>query len=666
MDQAFTQAQEYSRARAARIPILRAALVDLLFLLVSFFSIHALKYGTIVVSNRHGPFLLLVVLSWLILSVILKKFSTQRGMSLRECLGVVVIQAGFMVGLVSLCIVLLGLTGMSRVLVYGTIFLYAALDTMVLVVYANRAEQAPAAVRGRALPAITPSYSPSLLFVFFDALFLFLAFFLATLWKRGQFQWSDYTLDALFMLYGVWLVISLLTRKFEKCHFTSLFSSLTLALKCSLLWGFGLAVLVFSFQYYYLSRFQLFGTAAVFSALELGLFVLYYRYRSYRKDQEAPANKDALFLGRQHVLPPSNPAADASCADPVDEKIHHALQFLEPELYDFIKKHLDLGGVDFSQTALMFTNNLFNVKVLENSGHKLIVNLHKINDIRFLNRYFLLVHAALTPHGWVVGKAHTLETHRTYVSKRFSQPYAGFLYGVDFIWNRMIPKLPIAKKLYFGLTQGRNRTLSKAEILGRLSFCGFRAVAEMVINDRYYFIAQKVMTPSPDPHPTYGPLVALPRFGFQEKPITIYKFRTMHPYSEYLQEYVYEHNHLQSGGKFKNDFRVTGWGAMMRRLWIDELPMLYNWFRGQLQLVGVRPLSPQYLELYSPELRELRRRVKPGVVPPFYADMPKTFAEICDSERRYIEAFLKKPFRTSWRYFWRAVWNIAFKGARSR
>jgi len=43
-----------------------------------------------------------------------------------------------------------------------------------------------------------------------------------------------------------------------------------------------------------------------------------------------------------------------------------------------------------------------------------------------------------------------------------------------------------------------------------------------------------------------------------------------------------------------------------------------------------------------------------------------TFDEICESERRYIEAYLKNPVKTQWVYFRKAVWNILVKGARSR
>jgi len=53
------------------------------------------------------------------------------------------------------------------------------------------------------------------------------------------------------------------------------------------------------------------------------------------------------------------------------------------------------------------------------------------------------------------------------------------------------------------------------------------------------------------------------------------------------------------------------------------------------------------------------------LIPPFYADMPKSFEEIVESERRYIMKKMEKPFKTDWVYFWKSVWNILIKGARS-
>jgi len=139
----------------------------------------------------------------------------------------------------------------------------------------------------------------------------------------------------------------------------------------------------------------------------------------------------------------------------------------------------------------------------------------------------------------------------------------------------------------------------------------------------------------------------------------------MHPYSEYLQQYVYDNYNLEEGGKFKNDFRVNSTGKIMRRFWIDELPMLMNILRGDMKFVGVRPLSKQYFELYTPEVREKRIKHRPGLIPPFYVDLPKTLDEIMESEMKYLEAYEKRPFITDTRYFFLAMYNILIKRARS-
>ncbi|MEE4365068.1 MAG: sugar transferase, partial [Desulfotignum sp.] len=253
-----------------------------------------------------------------------------------------------------------------------------------------------------------------------------------------------------------------------------------------------------------------------------------------------------------------------------------------------------------------------------------------------------------------------------WVYEKYPKYIAHLVYGADFCFHRMMPKLPGLQKLYFQLTRGRGRVISRAELLGRLCFCGFDIVAEKEIGRRLFFIARKAKTASLDKSPTYGPLVQLKRSGLDGKTVFIYKFRTMHPYSEYLQQYVYDRQGLEKGGKLENDFRLTTWGKFMRKLWLDEIPMLYNWLKGDLGIVGVRPLSFQYLSMYDKELQMLRKKVRPGLVPPFYADLPQTFEQICESERRYIQAFLASPVRTQMVYFWKAFVNIVIRGARSK
>jgi lipopolysaccharide/colanic/teichoic acid biosynthesis glycosyltransferase len=140
----------------------------------------------------------------------------------------------------------------------------------------------------------------------------------------------------------------------------------------------------------------------------------------------------------------------------------------------------------------------------------------------------------------------------------------------------------------------------------------------------------------------------------------------MHPYSEYIQDYVYRLHDLQDGGKFKNDFRITSWGGVCRKIWLDEFPIFINFFKGDMKIVGVRPLSKQYFELYQPDVRERRIQYKPGLIPPFYADMPADLEAIQKSELKYLDSYNRHPVLTDLKYFFKSLWNIMFHHARSR
>jgi lipopolysaccharide/colanic/teichoic acid biosynthesis glycosyltransferase len=208
--------------------------------------------------------------------------------------------------------------------------------------------------------------------------------------------------------------------------------------------------------------------------------------------------------------------------------------------------------------------------------------------------------------------------------------------------------------------------ISRAEALGRFTRGGFRIRQESFIGNKLCIESKKTGDPLPKNENIYGPLIALPRVGKNGEIIKVYKLRTMHPYSEYIQDYVYRLHDLQNGGKFKNDFRITSWGAVCRTIWLDELPMLINWLKGDMKLVGVRPLSHQYFELYKKEVQERRIKYKPGLIPPYYADMPEDLENIQASEMKYLDSYDRHPFLTDFKYFWKSWWNILFHHARSK
>lgn len=107
------------------------------------------------------------------------------------------------------------------------------------------------------------------------------------------------------------------------------------------------------------------------------------------------------------------------------------------------------------------------------------------------------------------------------------------------------------------------------------------------------------------------------RLGRRGKPFTVWKFRSMHLNADallerYLQENPSLRQHWERDHKLKDDPRVTRVGRFLRRTSLDELPQLWNVLRGEMSLVGPRPIVDREVWRYA-EKFELYARVLPGL-----------------------------------------------------
>ena len=116
----------------------------------------------------------------------------------------------------------------------------------------------------------------------------------------------------------------------------------------------------------------------------------------------------------------------------------------------------------------------------------------------------------------------------------------------------------------------------------------------------------------------HSPFFVQTRIGMDGKPFRMWKFRTMrHNAEAILQKKLDEDPEFRAdwedGFKVKQDPRITRTGAILRRTSLDELPQFINVLKGEMALIGPRPL-PQYHESELPErIIDLRRRVRPGM-----------------------------------------------------
>lgn len=339
------------------------------------------------------------------------------------------------------------------------------------------------------------------------------------------------------------------------------------------------------------------------------------------------------------------------------------------DVLKFLEKNL--VGTDPFKKAVLSVDNKFSIENLPeltdlNSGYSSIVNLKKANDISQLVQFFCAVNNKLETKGRFITCVETSTLRKERLYKKFPKGINSIYYVFDYLGKRVIPKLPLTRNIYQFLTANRNRVLTSVEVLGRLSYCGFKIIETKRIDKLLYITVEKIVDKVNLPSKNYGFLFKMERTGFKGETINVYKVRSMHAYAEYLQEYIYSQNQLSEIGKFKNDYRINVIGKLSRKLWLDELPMVYNLLKGDIKLVGVRPLSKHFLSLYKPNVKDRRSGFKPGLVPPYYADMPKSLDEVMESEMRYFDAHEKSPLRTDLAYFFKAANNILIKKARSK
>ncbi len=115
------------------------------------------------------------------------------------------------------------------------------------------------------------------------------------------------------------------------------------------------------------------------------------------------------------------------------------------------------------------------------------------------------------------------------------------------------------------------------------------------------------------------PLFGHVREGLGGRPFRVWKIRTMYVDAErrlfaYLREHPELRDEWERYQKLRDDPRILpGVGRILRKTSVDELPQFWNVLKGEMSLVGPRPLPDYHLSRYSPVIRRLRQRALPGI-----------------------------------------------------
>jgi hypothetical protein len=336
-------------------------------------------------------------------------------------------------------------------------------------------------------------------------------------------------------------------------------------------------------------------------------------------------------------------------------------QFIENIKCILFKNQKDASSSEIQNLSIV-RNDKENIQ----NESKGILFLQPVDSVRRINKFFLKCYGLLKQEGILVFKIQPLEIKEENIKRKLRPLFFKLAYPFYFMFYRAFPKFRYINKLYFFITRGKNRWISKTEISGRLFYCGYDVVYCKMHDDQLIIIAQKDHEPLLSKIPSYYGLITLDRVGYEGKIIKIHKVRSMYPYSEFLQKKVFEENQISTTGKFNNDYRITNLGRIIRKLWIDELPQLLDWLRGDIKIVGIRAMSRHYFGLYPTEYQELYKKIKPGFFSPLFDEKNGGFGEIVKIEKEYLEKAIKNPLSTDLIYFFKILFQIIFKGTRSK
>lgn len=487
--------------------------------------------------------------------------------------------------------------------------------------------------------------------VIVDVIIWVIAALLCMLWRwvADKSEIASY-----WLLFGVllvaWVLIGMLTqvyRSYKEMWFWQ--SMLTLIADAGIL--IGLCWWLLPKLPYHLSPRVAMWTILIVGALET-IAVLVLHYWKYATNMTVPVMK---IEHRKHaqVTREDEKRNKSSIAS-----IHQSVLSVTTEAdYYMLRKKARL---DSRQTRVICDRLPFSILQIPEYQYATIVDMTLLNDMRGINKRLCMVNQKLPDEGRYVCCYRPQEYIKTKILARYPKGINWIVYTLYFLQKRVWPRLMLTSRLYYDLTKGRKRMLSKTEVLGRLYYCGFEVDEIVPMGHIEYVFAHRHSQPYPQEQiKVYGPLIKLPRVCENKEIRYFYKMRTMHPYAEYIQQYVFDaRGGMDIADKSNDDWRITTWGKIARRYWLDELPMLLNWFKGDVKLVGVRPLSKAMFETYPKWLQDKRTQSKPGLIPPFYIDHPDTFDELFASEDKYLTEYMAHPVRTDIKYFFLTMRSI--------
>ena len=295
-----------------------------------------------------------------------------------------------------------------------------------------------------------------------DLLLIVLSFYFSTLLKGVSFTsyfWNY--LYGLILFSGVWIITSAIYSKYSYSEYSSLKVS-GIIFKSNLTALALVTMLMFFTRTDYYSRFIVFNTILILSVSEVLIYNTWIVLKRTRVLPEDILGKVERRVKRTTQTLSSTPIVDPKRIQSVQRAI---LSEFDRDVYCFLETNTNLFS---DNTLIIATTTYFNIANQPENHFDTIINLKRVNDIRRINKFFEEVNFKIPKGGLFVCLAETQEQRKKRLFSKYPPIFNRVYYFFDFLLKRVFPKFSITKNIYFVLTRGENRVISRAELLGRL------------------------------------------------------------------------------------------------------------------------------------------------------------------------------------------------------
>ncbi|HQU71187.1 MAG TPA: hypothetical protein PLG66_02770, partial [Calditrichia bacterium] len=409
--------------KSKRLSFFSNLLLDFSLLSVAFLVVYYFKRRHIYVEKTILLYLPVYFVTWLGATLLTRKFRhydqedyLQR---LRPYLMAILLQIGSM----SILLFAFNWLDLSRFIVFGSVGLFFLMEMM----FIAGAFFLPIVAKRKSFSG----YSYSVTFFFLEFALISGIFLAIYFYKRGHLVLTDEYKSIFLVIFFSWMFISLFTHRFRIPEDRNYLKVLRPFIRSSLLTIGLVSFFVFTFRILEYSRLILFGSLGLFMVFEVMMVTIYYLYHKPQEtDEPVPNIFSATLLEEPEPILEDTTVRlhegkyrvpeEAEGGISIRRKLCNVYLRHLPEVYQFLDEVVDLESVDYMTAESIHASHPYNVEVLPDNTLHFFMNLHEINDIRRINRYFIEVNKKLRDGAIFVGRFEPYGKRRQRFLKNYS------------------------------------------------------------------------------------------------------------------------------------------------------------------------------------------------------------------------------------------------------